>query len=127
MCVCIYILYFSHLGTNNKLLFVLQSDQSDLSCHRLTAEELSQKLSSRQSHNVAIARATLLSAGAQTNQPFTPALAARLRAATEQVQHIMMINDLMAKFVINFRIPTYLVPYLNLLQIMFQVISFCFR
>ncbi|KAF2353405.1 hypothetical protein FHG87_015842 [Trinorchestia longiramus] len=60
------------------------SDQTDMSCHRLTAEQLSRKLASRQSHNLALARATLLSAGAQSRQPLTPALTARLRAATEQ-------------------------------------------
>ncbi|XP_018016119.1 uncharacterized protein LOC108672876 [Hyalella azteca] len=60
------------------------ADQTDMSCHRLTPEQLSRKLASRQSHNLALARATLLSAGAQSGQPLTPALAARLRAATEQ-------------------------------------------
>jgi len=55
----------------------------------MTPEELTRKLASRQSQNIAIARATLMNAGANNNgqhQPFTPALAARLRAATEQVK-----------------------------------------
>ena len=65
------------------MLYPFQSEQTDLSRHRLTSEELAKKLAARQSNNLALARATLMNAN--VNQPLTPALAARLRAATEQV------------------------------------------
>ena len=69
MCCCVY----------------LQDSVSDLTSMQLSANELANRISSRQSRNLNLARAELLERSRNPRHPLPPALAARLRAATSQV------------------------------------------